>query len=778
MISLLWNWLKRNISLVLLLTAAVCIALALGDATGGGARSLMMPVSLFAVICGWGLGASRLNPKQAWVSLTALGIPGVFIYVGGLVRPLGRLILSVFSLIPQIVLWLSDEVTIDTGSLIATWTAFTNQLSSVLVRLGGWFVAIFGGKTVLDSAVAGLVWNLLLWLVGAWGGWQLRRNRQALQALAPGGILLALALDYVHNEVELVIVYLAVLLALMGLTRNEWMHTQWRQRKVDYSESIAIDTLGMAGVVSIVLVLSAAGTPSLSWRDLVDKLRESDQSREDRVAESLGLEVPPDVDDGETFRPGGLPRQHLLGLQPDKLQDVVFTVSTGELPPIPETVELHPNRYYWRSSTYDVYTGVGWSSSPTRDAPLPANTPLLEQPRDYRLLNQNIKRASGQNRPVYWTGILAQADVDIEVAWRMTPPLNPSPDRHGDMLGALVDEAEYSVFSYVPQISASQLQAAGSDYPLGITGQYLQLPESVPERVLALAGELTRAAPTAYERALAIETYLRAFPYTLEVESPPFGRDVSDYFLFTAQQGYCDYYATTMVVLARAAGLPARLVVGYASGDYDPPTAKYIVRREHAHSWVEIYFSGIGWTEFEPTAGQPAIVRPEEDASASESGPDLPSSEQASLLAKIVWLDLFSSLAGQAVVAGMGLILAIFLWQMGERWLLHLAPSHWVISRIYSRMEKASARLLPDLPEGHTPHQLGSALIKRLGEADGRLPKAMLSKVEGEIGHVVALHVAQVFSQHPPTKSQINRGIRYWARLRLRLWLATRWLRF
>jgi len=96
---------------------------------------------------------------------------------------------------------------------------------------------------------------------------------------------------------------------------------------------------------------------------------------------------------------------------------------------------------------------------------------------------------------------------------------------------------------------------------------------------------------------------------------------------------------------------------------------------------------------------------------------------------------------------------------------------------MYSRMEKASARLLPNLPNGHTPYQLQSALVKKLGEADGRLSRALLSQAEGEIEQVVALHVSQVFSQHPPTKSQVSKGIKYWHRLRFRLWIAARWLR-
>ena len=83
---------------------------------------------------------------------------------------------------------------------------------------------------------------------------------------------------------------------------------------------------------------------------------------------------------------------------------------------------------------------------------------------------------------------------------------------------------------------------------------------------------------------------------------------MADYFLFDLKQGYCDYYATSMVVLARAAGLPARLVVGYANGSYDHERAQYIVTENYAHSWVEIYFADIGWVEFEPTSSQPVIL--------------------------------------------------------------------------------------------------------------------------------------------------------------------------
>jgi hypothetical protein len=302
------------------------------------------------------------------------------------------------------------------------------------------------------------------------------------------------------------------------------------------------------------------------------------------------------------------------------------------------------------------------------------------------------------------------------------------------------------------------------------------LPDSTPERVLSLAREITQAALTPYDRAASIEAYLRTFPYSLEVEPPPQGQDVVDYFLFTAQQGYCDYYATSMVVMARAVGLPARIVIGYASGDYDAPTAEYIVRQENAHSWVEVYFPGIGWVEFEPTASQPIITRLDAD-SASQFSPNLPKGSSNLSNLKAQWRVLLSSLGGQLLIASLGVMMLFVLWQVGEMGFLYLLPTRRSVSWMYSRLQKASTRLLPDLPDGHTPNQLRTMLTRRFTSVRIQIFKSLFSKGGDELERLVALYEAQIFSEHPPAKSQVRGGIRAWMRLRWRLWLARGWER-
>jgi hypothetical protein len=127
------------------------------------------------------------------------------------------------------------------------------------------------------------------------------------------------------------------------------------------------------------------------------------------------------------------------------------------------------------------------------------------------------------------------------------------------------------------------------------------LPDDVPLRVVYLAQDVAAAYDNPYDQARALEQFLRQYPYSLEVDLPPARVDPVEYFLFDLQRGYCDYYASSMVVMARALGLPARLAVGYLA---QPPDEAGVqtVRQINGHSWAEVYFAEYGWVEFEPTA--------------------------------------------------------------------------------------------------------------------------------------------------------------------------------
>jgi protein-glutamine gamma-glutamyltransferase len=142
--------------------------------------------------------------------------------------------------------------------------------------------------------------------------------------------------------------------------------------------------------------------------------------------------------------------------------------------------------------------------------------------------------------------------------------------------------------------------STSKSYPLRVTMLYLQLPRVDP-RVTNLAREITVSSTSNYARAAAIEIYLKThFGYTLElpgVRAP----DPLAYFLFERKKGHCEYFASSMTVMLRTLGIPARVVNGFRGGEYNHVTGSYIIREKDAHSWVEVYFPEFGWVSFDPT---------------------------------------------------------------------------------------------------------------------------------------------------------------------------------
>src|SRR5690606_771 len=117
----------------------------------------------------------------------------------------------------------------------------------------------------------------------------------------------------------------------------------------------------------------------------------------------------------------------------------------------------------------------------------------------------------------------------------------------------------YDVTSLLSNASADQLRNATGEYPEWVTDRYLALPESVTQRTVDLVAQLTSAETNPYDRAKAIESFLRQhIDYDLNVGVPPEGADIVDYVLFESHRGYCEYYASAMTVMLRTLGIPAK----------------------------------------------------------------------------------------------------------------------------------------------------------------------------------------------------------------------------
>jgi transglutaminase-like putative cysteine protease len=160
----------------------------------------------------------------------------------------------------------------------------------------------------------------------------------------------------------------------------------------------------------------------------------------------------------------------------------------------------------------------------------------------------------------------------------------------------------YEADSDISTPSPEQLRVAG-DYLPQFALAYLQTPRRLDPRIPRLAGQITGAASNRYDKAVALEKYLKThYGYTLQLLRSPVTDPLAN-FLFERKQGHCEYFASSMAVMLRTLGIPSRVVNGFRSDEFNDVTGNYVVRAKNAHSWVEAYFPGYGWVTFDPTPG-------------------------------------------------------------------------------------------------------------------------------------------------------------------------------
>lgn len=168
--------------------------------------------------------------------------------------------------------------------------------------------------------------------------------------------------------------------------------------------------------------------------------------------------------------------------------------------------------------------------------------------------------------------------------------------------------SQYEADSELPLNLAEDLQRSQGLMPPEYPAAYLQVP-ALDIQIPQLARQITAGATNSYDKAAAIEQYLKTnFSYTLELPSTPPEDPVAN-FLFERKAGHCEYYASAMAVMLRSVGVPTRVITGFRGGEFNDVTRSYVVRESNAHAWVEVYFPGTGWVSFDPTPSTPGLSR-------------------------------------------------------------------------------------------------------------------------------------------------------------------------
>ncbi|PEY61752.1 protease [Bacillus cereus] len=274
------------------------------------------------------------------------------------------------------------------------------------------------------------------------------------------------------------------------------------------------------------------------------------------------------------------------------------------------------NKQYWRVETKDFYTGKGWeiSENPKKISFKNKNDVVswYEQNTKTETTEATITMQKSYPHLTYPAGLVS-VEAASDVSYSVDPFSEKIYTMNGDSSTTL---HSYKVTYEIPKFSIENLKAVktneGQETNPYFMTKYTQLPESLPQRVKDLAANLTNDKDNRYDKVLAIENYFTDNSFTYEstnVLFPAKSQDYVDQFLFDTKSGYCNNFSTSMIVLLRSVGIPARWVKGYTEGTLDNTLASpegedvYTITNDNAHSWVEVYFPGYGWIPFEPTKG-------------------------------------------------------------------------------------------------------------------------------------------------------------------------------
>lgn len=438
-----------------------------------------------------------------------------------------------------------------------------------------------------------------------------------------------------------------------------------------------------------------------------------------------------------------------------QLQDVPFVLNGDGAEPVPPDLRgmtaLLMNADSFEPAASDE------SSPMPRDRDYAARLESERHQLSQRFLDTRWEVDDEGQITLYVTGQLPVYD-DVEAVFASPPPsINES----------------YQVVGLQSGAAAADLRQAGDDYPAYIAARYLGLPDSVTQRTRDLAVSIVGQydAENPFDIAVAIQQEVRrTIRYSLNIEPPPPGQDVVDYVLFDSRIGYCEYHASAMAVLLRAAGVPSRIVVGYHAVPFDPASQSFVYRESDAHAWVEAYFPGYGWIPFEPTPSEPVreygVTRPNQSPTPEATFAPSPTPEptatvaaEASPTAVLPGIDQVAppadsdgSWVGWIPIVGFGAVVLgiIGVWAYWTVSLRGLSPAAGLLSRLARLGGWIGVRADPSM----TPRELAAEIGRAVPAA--RQPARYLAD----------LYATERYGERQPNSIQEQSGRNAWRQLR------------
>jgi transglutaminase-like putative cysteine protease len=570
-------------------------------------------VALLAVSVAWSLddAALVLGNRDATDFLAWAALGGVIAgFVGaraGWSRPLAHLIGAAFAAL--IVPILVGSTLISDGSLSDRFQATATGTVEAVFDF-----AIRGLPLTRQTAHYLLVLGMLCWA-------NVFRHGRPIGPIIVLGTVLVANMSATEND-QIWFLVLFSMAALFLLTRLHALdeRTTWIRRRIgDPSTVTSLYLRGgtvfiLAAVFgSLALTASARSAPLAGfWDDARPALVE--------ISQWLQRIIPPN------------PNSRNLGIPTFGQQVTIGGVwNTSNEPAFEITRKAGDARhFYWRATAYDTFTMFSWTSTSPALNPRAANETMLAGTQD--AVPETSKRDEATFRIVPQSGL-------FKVAFSPIDPLRIDRDTtlvttadgffQSIQIGArdpyTVTASVASLSDVAGGVTENRLRAAGQDYPADVVRRYTVFPKTAlgPAAKTVMADILAKLKAdsqvradggqvTPYDVAAAIVREFantNVYHYSTNVAGVC-DREVSIVECFAAHKtGFCEHYATTMAVLLRSQGIPARLVEGFLPGDLDPATGRETIRTGGAHAWVEVYFPRIGWYPFDPTG---SVANPQE----------------------------------------------------------------------------------------------------------------------------------------------------------------------
>jgi len=638
----------------------------------------------------------------------------------------------------------------------------------VLIEWMEWIGAALNGSASEDNFVYIFEMSFLIWWLTFTGIWSIFRYGYTWRAVVPAGVVLVLNTQFASQPVlGFMMLFSMVVLVLLVRTNLSEQQLRWREQRTYFSPDISFDFMRNALIYSVMVLAIAWILPGLGQIPQVQgALRPLDVVWDGVVQEVY--ELYPGLNPSQRGGVATFGQSLPLGGARNAGEGPVFQVDglSGR---------------YWRAATFDTYTGRGWLNTGQESASyeaaetIPSEEWLMRRPLTY-----TITLMSDSGGVIVGPPDIRQASIPIQAL------IQPTGDEEADGPAELslassrraTDVGDsYTVVSNYTDVTVLALNSASTDYPALIQERYLQLPPDFSPRVAAEAALLTTGYDTVYAKTKAIEAHLRTIPYNDKIDAPAADEDPVEYFLYDIQEGYCDYYATSMAVMLRSLGIPARTASGYAEGSKDPESGITTVTEADAHTWVEVFFPEYGWIEFEPTAQESNLERPngeEMDDSGlipgrPEDRPNGAQSEAAS------YEDEFSDYGGNmpedvpsfsdsgqsdrawplwvwAVLTPVVLILGLLLISRTKRFgpsafTPHLSPI------LYERMQGWANRLGISVAQADTPYEQAGRLSRALPEGKLYIDEITEAYVQYSFGDTVSNHGRNTVSNNDTDES-------------------------